>query len=162
MNRILFYLLFIGGLFLFAECGIYSFSGSSLPAHLNTVSIPLLEDNTAEYGISQQLTDLLIQAITDDNTLKIASPGSGDSVLRGTILQVQERAGQYDQKEQATDFRITITVKIVFEDLKKQSVLWEGQVSQWGIYEPGNRDQGITEALEKISQEVLNRIVSDW
>lgn len=161
MNRILVHSRLIGGLLL-SGCGIYSFSGSSLPAHLTTVSVPLMEDNTAEYGISQQLTDLLIQAITDDNTLKIASPGSGDSVLRGTILQVQERAGQYDQNEQASDFRITVTVQFVFEDLKKRSVLWEGQVSQWGVFDPGNRDQGITEALEKISQEVLNRIVSDW
>ena len=143
-------------------CGIYSFSGSSLPAHIKTVSIALFEDNTAEYGINQQLTDSLIDAVTRDNSLKIASPGSGDSVIRGSILRIQDQVGQYNAQEQAGDYRITITVNVIFEDRQKRKVMWEEQISQWGRYEPSSRDDGIAEAIEKLSEQIMNRLVSDW
>lgn len=154
-------LLFAQWCLLFWGCGIYSFSGSSLPSHIRTVAIPLFEDKTAEFGIDQQLTDILIDAITQDNTLKIAGPRSADSILKGTILRVEDSAGQYDQDEIASDFRVTITCKVIFEDVKKRKTLWEETYSRWGSYND-DRNEGIEEAMEKLSTDILNRTVSGW
>jgi hypothetical protein len=145
-------------------CGVYSFSGSSIPPHIKTVAVPLFEDNTAELGIDQQLTDAVIDAITRDNTLKIAGPRAGDSVVRGTILRVEDRAGQYDENENASDFRVTLNVKVVFEDVKNRNALWEETFSQWGAYDNSetSREDGIQEAIDKIVTDVLNRMVSGW
>ena len=145
-------------------CGVYSFSGSSIPPHIKTVAVPLFEDNTAELGVDQQLTDAIIDAITRDNTLKIAGPRAGDSVVRGTILRVEDRAGQYDENENASDFRVTLNVKVVFEDVKNRNVLWEQTFSQWGAYDNSetSREDGIQEAIDKIVTDVLNRMVSGW
>jgi len=154
-------LLVAGWCLLIWRCGVYSFSGSSIPSHIKTVAIPLFEDKTSEFGIDQQLTDRLIDAITQDNTLKISGLREGDSILRGTILRVEDRAGQYDREEQASDFRVTITINVVFEDVKKRKALWEETWSQWGSYE-SDRNEGIKEAVDKLTTEILNRTVSGW
>lgn len=146
---------------LFGRCGIYSFSGSALPPNIRTVFIPLFENKTPEFGIDQQITDLLISAITRDNTLKIAGSRDADARLAGSILQVEDRAGQYDQNEQASDYRITITVRVAFEVVKKRSSLWEETLTQWGTYS-SDRNDGIRQAVEKLSADILNRTVSGW
>ena len=143
------------------NCGIYSFSGSTLPSHIKTISVPLLENRTPEFGIDQDLTDALISAITQDNSLKIASSRSADSVLKGTILTVRESAGAYDRNETASGYRVTITIKISFEDIKKRKVLWEENWSHWGSYE-NDRNEGIKEAIDKLTTDIINKTVSGW
>jgi hypothetical protein len=152
--------LFLCGLLLI-RCGFYSFSGSTLPPDVRTVFIPLFENKTPEFGIDQRITDLLVSAITKDNTLKIAGARTADARVAGTLMQVEDRAGQYDQNEQASDFRITITVQVLFEDVKKKKTLWDETLTQWGRYTT-NRDDGIREAVEKLSTDILNRTVSGW
>lgn len=142
-------------------CGIYSFSGSSIPSHLKTVAIPLFKNNTAQFGISQSLTDGVIEALTQDNTLKIASPRNTDAVLNGTITNIREQAGQYNQDEVASDFKIYITIKISFEDKLKKKILWEETWTEWGEYE-SDINEGFTQAAEKLSERILNRMVSGW
>jgi len=150
--------------FLLVSCGIYSFSGSTLPPHIRTVGVPLFEDQTTEFGIDQKLTDALIKAVRDDNTLKIADPRDADAMLSGAITRVEDRAGQYSAEEIATDFRVHVTVSVRFEDMRKRTVMWEGSLSQWGIYDGAgvDRQEGIAEALDKIATDILNRSLSDW
>ncbi|MCH7954892.1 MAG: hypothetical protein IIC40_04020, partial [Candidatus Marinimicrobia bacterium] len=38
-------------------CGPYSFSGSSIPSHIKSVAIPIFENETAEFGIKEKVTD---------------------------------------------------------------------------------------------------------
>jgi len=143
------------------SCGFYSFTGNTLPPHIRTVSIPLFENGTSEFGIDQQLTDGIIQAVIRDNTLKIARAREGDSVLKGRITRVEDRAGQYDQSESVSDYRIYLSVSVSFEDVRKQQVLWEETFSQFGTYS-GDRDEGIQEAVEKLTADIVTKTVSGW
>ncbi|MFH1941291.1 MAG: LptE family protein [bacterium] len=149
---------------LICGCGIYSFSGSNVPGHIKNVAVPLFEDKTAEFGIDRQMTDALIDAITQDNTLKISGVQNADAVLKGEILRVEDRAGQYDNAEKASDFRITLTIKMTFEDTKKRKILWEETWSQWGSYDNTglSREDGIKQAVDKLSRDILNKTVSGW
>ena len=142
-------------------CGIYSFSGSSLPSHIKTVAVPLFENTTAYYGVSQSLTDGIIDALIQDNTLKIASPKNTDSILKGNIMNIREQAGAYNRNEQASDFKVYITVNLIFEDRVKKENLWEETWTEWGEYE-SNMDDGVKEAAEKFTEKILNRMVSGW
>jgi hypothetical protein len=146
---------------LLLRCGAYSFSGASLPPHLKTVAIPLFENRTPEFGIDQLLTDAVIEAVTRDNTLKIAEPAAADCLLRCTLNRIEDRAGQYDQNEEATTFRITLSVQATFEDQEKRVVIWQSPFSAFGNYSE-NRDEGIAEAVDKLKVEIVNRMVSNW
>lgn len=149
-------------------CGIYSFSGSTLPPHIKSVAVPLFENKTAEFGIDQELTDALIDALIDDNALKVVDYRDADSVLKGQIIRVTDRAGQYSQTgnnvEEAGDYRVTIAVKVAFEDRQKRTVLWEESISQWGVYDlvDISREDGMTEAIDKITTDIITKTVSGW
>ena len=147
-------------------CAHYSFSGSMAP-HIKTVAIPLFEDRTAEFNLKEQITDILIKEFTRDNTLKIEDRRSADSIIDGIILRIEDRAGAYNSAENAQEMRVYVTINISYFDRKKNKVIWEDRLTQWGIYDPnqsGNesRTEGITEALDKLATEILNRTVSGW
>ena len=52
------------------SCAFYSMSGS-LPPHIKTISIPLLENETAEFGIAENITDGIQKKFNDEGILKI-------------------------------------------------------------------------------------------
>jgi len=150
-------------------CGPYSFSGST-NTHLKTIAVPVFEDRTAEFGVKERLRDAIIGEFTRDNTLKIADRRVADSVLLGTLLNVQESAGVYNQQESVQEVRVTLTVQLKYEDLKKRKTVWETPnsepLSQFGSYSPQSgstsRQAAIDEAIRKIANEVRNKTVSDW
>lgn len=149
---------------LLSGCGVYSFSGSTLPSHIKTVAVPLFVDQTAEFGIDQKITDGIITAITQDNSLKIAGQRQADALIKGSILRITDSADAYDKNETASDFRLTIEIKVAFEDVKKRKTLWEETWSQWGRYDQSatTRDDAIAEAVDKLAAEIINRSVSGW
>ncbi|HOC89212.1 MAG TPA: LptE family protein, partial [bacterium] len=113
MNRkaLLFLLLLCAG----SGCGIYSVKGSMAP-HLKTVAIPLFENRTAEFRVAEDLTDAVINSFTSDNSLKIADRGAADVLLEGTIIQIDDRAGAFDENESVQDMKIYLSVQIKCSD----------------------------------------------
>ncbi len=142
-------------------CGPYSFSGSAA-THLKTIAVPVFEDRTAEFGIKERLSSTIIDEFTRDNTLKIADRRTADSILLGTLLRVEERAGVYDQNQTVQKIRLFLTVDMKYEDLKKKKAVWEAQITQFGDYTPPDRQAAIDEAIRKIANEALNKTVSGW
>jgi len=151
-------------LLLLGGCAYYSFSGNTLPSYIKTVAIPLFEDQTSEFGIKERLTDALISEFTRDNTLKISSQDEADSIIRGKILSVVDRAETYDAQEHAQSYRVYISVEVKFEDLRKHKVLWKQRMNQWGSYSLADesRQQGIEQAIKKLAEDILNKSVSGW
>jgi hypothetical protein len=145
-------------------CGVYSFSGST--TNFKTIAVPVFEDRTAEFGIKERLTNTIIEEFTRDNTLKIADRRVADSVLLGTLLRVEERAGVYNENERVQEIRVYLTVQVKYEDLRKRKTIWEAPITQFGTYAPGSssssRQNAIDEATRKIANEVLNKTVSGW
>ncbi|MFQ5772098.1 MAG: LptE family protein [bacterium] len=147
------------------SCGPYSFSSSGA-THIKTVAIPIFQDQTSEFGIKEKLTDAVINEFTRDNTLRITDRRHADSIIEGTIVLVQDRAGAFTSEEKVRDIQIFITVKVKFEDLKKRKIVWEEEITQWGTFNPDegpqSRDKGIDEAVAKITNDILNKSVSGW
>lgn len=151
------------------HCGYYTFSGSTLPSHLRTIAIPMFDNKTTEFGVPEDLTDALINEFTKDNTLKVVDRRAADSIIEGTIINIREQAGAYNQQEQVQEIRIYVRVRAKFEDLKKNMVIWEEDISQWGTYSPdspteesSSRQDAVGEAISKIVTDIFNRTISGW
>ncbi len=146
-------------------CGYYSFSGSLAP-HLNTVAVPLLDNKTVEFGLAEELTDILIEEFTRDNSLKIADKSTADILVEGSILRIDDRAGAFTADEEVQDIKIYISVSVKVHDQVKRTLLWEERITKWGDYDPDGgpdgREEAIFLALEKVSEEILNKTVSGW
>ena len=64
----------IAGLVLGASGCPYSFTGASVPAHLKTVAIPLVDDQSGigEPGLREKITTELTNLFIGDNSLEVA------------------------------------------------------------------------------------------
>ncbi len=158
---------FLLPLALFSGCT-YSFRGGSVPAGLKTIAIPLVQDQSG-YGdpaLRDMLTQKLIDAFTTDNTLEITSRNTADSMLETVVTNVKDDPSAVQAGEVVATRRITVTVHVTFEDLKQRKKLWEKDFSNWGDYTSGGgptqRNDGLTQAVQKITEDVLNETVAGW
>ncbi len=157
----------VSGLVLSAGC-FYSFKGGSVPAHLKTVAIPLAQDQSG-YGdptLRDQLTQQLVDRFTNDNTLQVTDPKSADSIIKSVVVDVKDAPSVVQAGENVTARRITVKVRVTFEDLKLRKKVWEKDFDNWGDYPSGGgptqRNDGIKEAIRKLTEDVLNETVAGW
>jgi len=146
----------------------YSFKGGSVPPHLKTVAIPIVEDQSG-YGdptLRNLFTQKLVERFTNDNTLQLTDRNSADSMLEGVITEVPDVPEVVQGGEQVTLRKITVTVRVTFQDLKLRKKVWEKSFSEWGNYPSGGgltqRNDGIQTAVEKLTEDILNDTVAGW
>lgn len=147
-------------------CGIYTFSGHGI-AGIETISIEPFDNQTAEFGIRDELTDELINRLLSNRTLTIASPTSADAILRGTIVSVTDYPLTFTEDEEATENQIKISVQVTLIKRGQSEPLWEGRLVGEGNYpyetdSPEDREEGIKKAIERLVQDLMNRLTSDW
>jgi hypothetical protein len=146
----------------------YSFTGASVPPHLKTISIPIVEDQSG-YGdptLRDQFSQQLLQRFVNDNTLQPADRSTADSMIEGVITAVKDAPSVVEGGDQVAKRRISITAHVVFRDLRLRKKVWEKDFTQWGDYSSGGgltqRNDGITEAVRKITEDILNETVAGW
>lgn len=147
------------------SCGYYSLKGSLAP-HLNTVAVPLFDNRTPEFGITETLTDAVTQEFVRDGSLKLTDQGNADVLVEGAIVSISDRAGAFDQQETVENINVYISVRVVVTDQVKNQTMWDERITQFGTYDPtlgpSGRQDAYDEAFDKISQEILNKTVSNW
>lgn len=147
----------------------YSFTGASVPPHLKTISIPIFPDRsgTGEFDLGEKLTTNIIKKFIDDNTLLVSDKLKSDSVLEGTIVSLTDAATVVSGGETVTTRRLTITVRVLFKDLVKRATIFERNFTNYGDYPAGGditlvRQQAIEAAIDKIAEDILLGVVSNW
>jgi len=159
--------LMAAGAMLVSGCS-YSFTGSSVPPHLKTIAVPLLDDQSGfgEPGLREKVTNKLIERFVQDNSLEVADRLHSDSILEGIIIGVRDEPTVVGKGETVTKRRITITLKATFQDMKLKKKVYEKQFSNWGDYDssggPAQRQSGIDAAIDKLTEDVLLDTVSGW
>ncbi len=151
----------------------YSFTGAAVPDHWKTIAIPLFDDASSygEPGLRERLTNAVIDKIQQDNILQLGDVASADVVLKATITSVQpEKAlairGQGNM-EQASLLRFEITVTVQLDDKVLNKQVWKKTFTNYGDYEAtgggiSQRERGIEQAIEKLSEDIVLETVSGW
>ena len=146
----------------------YSFKGGSVPPHLKTVAIPIVEDQSG-YGdptLRESFMKILIERFTNDNTLQLTDRNTADSMLEGVVTDVKDTPEVLQGGEQVTLRKITVTVRMTFQDLKLRKKVWEKSFTSWGNYPSGGgltqRNEGVQQAIEKLTEDILNDTVAGW
>ncbi len=147
-------------------CGIYTFSGHGI-AGIETISVEPFDNETAEFGIRDELTDALINKLLSSRTLTVAGQANADAVLRGKIISVTDRPLTFREDEEVTENQVIVTVEVILIKPGKSEPLWEGRLVGEGNYayqtgSPEEREEGIEQAIERLVQDLVNRLTSDW
>ena len=81
-----------------AGCGYYSFSPAVQKGGIGTVAIPVLGNESLEYGIETDVTEALNETFTEDGGLRVVAEDEADALLRGAV-GLYERAVMSDDAE---------------------------------------------------------------
>lgn len=165
-RKLILYFILWGLLFLTIGCFRYSFTGS-MPPHLRTVSVVTFEDRTAELGLREKITEAIVIAYRNDNTLRITDPASADAMITGEVTNLIEAPFTFTATETVTETRVTVAIRVKMEDKVKNKILFEGSLSSFGGYGSANsnnasRDAAIEEAIKKIANDVVMKTLSGW
>ena len=160
----------------------------SIPANINNVYIPLIENDTAEFEISENLTSKITQEIAIQNILKITDDSNSDSTILGVITSATDGPFTFDSNEQVDEYRFSISLKILWVDNENEKNLIEKTFTGFGNYSINNdpssdgidndndgildendddefgdsRELAINIAINKIASDVVNSILSTW
>jgi len=160
----------------------------SIPPHIKSIAIPLVKNQTAEFGIAENITDNIIEVFNEENILRITNENDADSILDGTIVTMQDAPYTYSKEEAVSEYRITISMDIIWHDIENESDLLKKRYSGWGAYglsgdintdgidndgdgkiddedddEFGEPREFATKiAIKKIAEDVVNNILTAW
>ncbi|MDB5051660.1 MAG: hypothetical protein JWO30_4731 [Fibrobacteres bacterium] len=144
--------------------GCYSFSGTTLPAHLRTVRIDPVENKTLESALADQITQGLEEGFRSRSNLRKVNEG-GDAELRCVLTDYSHRP-QTTSGATVTSYRVDLLVSVLFIDRVKGDTLYkDDHVPGYGTYAV---DKGETEetgkrlAVESLVKVVLDNSVSGW
>jgi hypothetical protein len=168
IRLLLLFLLLVSIILINFGCGVYSFTGASVPAYLKTIAIPIAEDKSpaAIPTLRESLTDNLIQKFINDNSFQVTDRSKADAVLECVITSVTDAPAVVSAGEQITSRRVTINVNVTYRDLVKRKTIFENKFTNYGDYVPGeatnDRENAIASAVDKISEDILLAVVSGW
>ncbi len=151
-----------------AGCSHYGFS-PSVKTHLSTVAVPILGNETLEFGVEQDLTDAIIREFTNDNSLRVVGEEEADSILRGAIVAYERPVMSYDAGGNPREYKVRIVARLTYEDLRKKLTVWEGEIDGWAVYSVDGEGGSLTTeqearvaAVVKLGQDVLAQTVQGW
>ena len=128
----------------FMGCSFYSFKGS-IPAHINSVYISPIKNNTPESSASDLIKTELQTSFINENILKLLSGDNSDSRLDLTVISFTDRPYSYNIDEISSTgyevvdrYRVDIRVKVRWHDIKKDVLLFDQEFSGWASYDPQN------------------------
>lgn len=149
----------------------YTTSPALLPSHLKTIAIPVFENATTEYTLEREVTDAVIARFVQDNHLKVVDQRSANAVLRGRITLYKNAVFGFSQAAQAQEYRVTISLAVVFKDQVKNRELWSEEnliktANYYVVDTPGSTARteldGRKEAITKLAEEIVARSVQGW
>jgi len=110
-----------------ASCG-YALAGrgSFLPAYIQTLGIPMFGNATPYQSVEQVFTQKVRLEFQSSRRYTVVPSDAGvDGVVRGEILSINLQPVSLNDAQLASRFRVTVIVKVQFEDVKAQKTLWE-------------------------------------
>jgi len=153
-------------------CG-YSLAGrgSFLPAYIQSVGVPLFQNNTSVFEVEQILTREVRTEFIGRGRYKVLPDATGvDAVLVGTINSIAITPASFTSDQQASRYVFTLNASIVFRDLKTDAIVWQNPALVFSEdYEVASGGDAAnvsaffgqqSNAVERIAQDFARAVVS--
>jgi Rare lipoprotein B len=160
-------LLILIAAFLLTGCGIYSFTGASIPAEAKTVSVQHFPNNANLVNpvLSDMITNTLRDYFMNQTTLDGVND-NGDLAIEGEIIDYKTSPTAITGDQAALN-RLTITVNVRFYNRYDESKNFEQKFSQYEDY-PSNQelnsiqDNILDNIVQKLCEDIFNKAVVNW
>jgi outer membrane lipopolysaccharide assembly protein LptE/RlpB len=136
---------------------------------IKTIYVPFFENKTAEPNLEISVTNLIIQNLVTDNTLKVVSENAADAILDGQIVEFKNQPFSFDKDLNAEEYHVVIRVVATLFNRRTNEPIWKDRSFDGdGSYfvekvENGNTfEQAVNESIHEITDRILNLTVQDW
>ncbi len=154
--------------FLLSGCGIYSFTGASIPPEAKTVSIKYFPNNASlvEPTLSQIFTDALKDKFVSQTTLILVQK-NGDLRLEGEITGYSTKPIAITGDQTAALNRLTITIKVKYVNTFDETKNFESPFNRYEDYPSSKNLSDVQETLitqinEMLIEDIFNKAVVNW
>ncbi|MBT5273495.1 MAG: hypothetical protein HOL74_01580 [Flavobacteriales bacterium] len=153
---------------LVVSCGVYSFTGASIPTEAKTISVQYISNKAAivQPSLSQVITDGLIDAFAGQTNLEITE-NEGDLSFSGYITKYQIKPMAIKANETASQNRLTIAIKIKYNNSFDDKQNFESTFSRYRDYASSENivdveDGLIKEISKELIEDVFNKAFVNW
>lgn len=139
-------------------------TGSSLPDHLKTISIPVFTNNSSQPEIHRELTSAIIDSFVTDGRVKVVPNNQSDMVMTGNLFHYELRTVAFSTGDLASGYIVELGVDVeVVDKMNNKPYLKQNFKTEWNYR--ANTDLVNTEsarlaALNEAYQVLGNRLVS--
>ena len=153
---------------LFTGCGVYSFTGASIPPGAKTISIGYIENNAdlVEPTLSSTFTEAVRERFLSQTDLTLVDD-EGDLRIEGEIQRYSVTPVAIQGDETAALNRLTIAVKINYTNTLEPVRDFETTFSRFEDYSSNQEISQVKETLiplitEQLVDDIFNKAVVNW
>ena len=141
------------------SCGIYSFTGASIPTEAKTISVDYFTNKAANVqpSLSQVFTEILKDMFLEQTNLSL-SENEGDLRFSGYISEYQIKPMAIKANETAGKNRLTISVKVTYNNSLDAKNNFENTFSRFLDYDSA---QNISDIENSLIEEITNELTED-
>tara|TARA_B110000967_G_scaffold184584_1_gene204149 strand:+ start:702 stop:1196 length:495 start_codon:yes stop_codon:yes gene_type:complete len=142
-----------------SSCGIYSFTGASIPTEAKTISVNYFKNKaaTVQPALSQVFTEKLKDMFLEQTNLSI-SENEGDLIFSGFISKYQIKPMAIKANETADKNRLIIAVRVTYNNSLDSENNFEHTFSRYRDYVS---TQNISDIENTLIEEITNEIAED-
>ncbi|MCH1518488.1 MAG: LPS assembly lipoprotein LptE [Flavobacteriaceae bacterium] len=173
MKKIFNIILFTAMVGSLSSCGIYSFTGASIPPGTETFQVNYFNNeagnkpgSTVEPGLDQEFTIALQDLIQNQTNLNLVST-NGDLVYEGEIIEYRISPTTSTANNTAAQNRLTMTVNLRYTNTKKEEDSFETRFTFFYDFDANQqlfdvKDAANRELFERITQDIFNATLAKW
>ena len=155
------------------SCGIYSFTGASIPAGTETFQVNYFENvagnrpgSTIEPGLDRDFTLALQDILINQTNLNLTNT-NGDLVFEGEIVEYGITPMSATAQNTAAQNRLTISINVRYFNVKKEKDNYETRFSFYYDFPAEQqlydiKDTAHGEIFERITQDIFNASLAKW
>lgn len=152
----------------FTSCGVYSFTGASIPPEAKTVSVQYFPNRAllVEPTLSPIFTNILRDQFTNQTNLEMIER-NGDLAIEGEIIDYKITPVAIQADQTAAQNRLTITVNARFSNKYEPDKDFENKFTQFYDYSSTEDLNSVkTELIDllsnNIAQDIFDKAVINW
>ena len=150
------------------NCGIYSFSGASIPPEAKTISVAYFPNYAQLVNpmLSNDFSTALRDAMMNQTPLDMVEEG-GDLAFEGEITDYKTTPVAITASQTAAMNRLTITVKVRFSNRFDETKDFEQSFSHYEDY-PSDQDLNAVQdnltpvIIEALVEDIFNKALVNW
>ena len=147
----------------FIGCGVYTFNPKGKTS-LSSLAVLRFENKTPEYGLTDRITDDIIDAFIADGTFKILPSDAAESILEGVLVRYLRKPFTYDQSDQVQEYKVEMDFEITLRNAKDNSEIWSERISQIATYDvlEETEEDAQQKVVVLLIEDIINKTTKSW